>query len=310
MTPKFSLITTCMGRLDHLKESLPAMLAQPDCEVVVVDYSCPQDTAGYVAKHFPDARVVKVEGKHVFSNWAARNAGAAQARGAILIFCDADTVLAPGALQWIADNLKPGTFGHFSRKSTLQFNTTRLRLGFNQLRGFHAVPAAAFRKFGGYDDVLQGYAAGADTDLEVRMTIFGFKRLELDPALVERVVEHGNEDRFRNHNVAIRTSYAAGYLYRKGKIALIRLRRRPNLPLPLRQKLYATAMEAATALDGTRNSANFKLDLEREPIGMPLQLGFKKAHFKMSLHLSIVGEEQMDEIPTHIDEGGATEPRS
>ena len=310
MTPKFSIITTCMGRLDHLKASLPAMLAQPDCEVIVVDYSCPQDTAGYVAEHFPGARVVKVEGKEVFSNWAARNAGAAGAKGAILIFCDADTVLKPNALQWIGEQLKPGMFGHFSRNATTKFNTTRLRLGYNQLRGFHALPTPAFRKFGGYDDVLEGYAAGADTDLETRMAIFGFKRLVIDPEIVERVVEHDNEDRFRNHKVTIRASYAAGYLYRKAKTTLIRMRRQPNLPLPVRQRLYETAKKAAAALDGTTNSVNLKVDLEREPIGMPLQLGFKKAEFRMSLNLSIVGEEQMDEIPTHIDEGGATEPRN
>lgn len=310
MKPKFSIITTCMGRLDHLKESLPRMLEQPDAEVIVVDWSCPQNTTDYVAKHFPKARVVKVEGKEVFSNWAARNAGAGEAKGAVLIFCDADTVLQPNALEWIGDQLKPGTFGHFSRNATTKFNTTRLRLGYNQLRGFHAVPAQAFRKFGGYDDVLEGYAAGADTDLETRMVIFGFKRLVIDPEIVERVVEHDNEDRFRHHKMAIRTSYAAGYFYRKAKTALIRMRRVPNLPLPLRKNMYDAAKKAAAALDGTTNSVNFKIDLEREPIGMPLQLGFKKAQFKMSLNLNISGEEAMDEIPTHIDEGGATAPRT
>lgn len=310
MQPKFSIITTCMGRLDHLKESLPRMLGQRDSEVIVVDWSCPQGTGDYVAKHFPEARVVKVPGKKTFSNWAARNAGAAEAKGAILIFCDADTVFQPDGLQWIAERLKAGTIGHFDRQATSRFNTTGLRLGFNQLRGFHAVPAPAFRKFGGYDDVMEGYAAGADTDLETRMAIFGFKRLVLDPAIVERVVEHDNDDRFRNHNIAIRTSYAAGYLYRKAKTTLIRLRRRPSLPLPLRQKLYAAAKEAAAALDGTRDTVNFKVDLEHEPIGMPLQLGFKKAQFKMSLNVSIVGEGRMDKIPTHVAEGRATAPRT
>ena len=310
MTPKFTIVTTCMGRLEHLKESLPAMLAQADCEVIVVDYSCPQGTGDYVAKHFPAARVVRVEGRKVFSNWAARNAGAAHATGAVLVFCDADTVLRAGALEWIGERLKPGMFAHFDRKATIQFNTTRLRLGFNQLRGFHALPAQAFRRFGGYDDVLEGYAAGADTDLEIRLTIFGFKRLAIDPGLVERVVEHDNEDRFRHHNVTIRTSYAAGYFYRKAKTALIRMRRRPNLPLPLRRKMYDAAKKAAAALDGSTSSVNFKVDLEKEAIGMPLQLGFRKAQFKMSLQLNIAGEGAVAEIPAHIDEGGTTEPRS
>ena len=39
------------------------------------------------------------------------------------------------------------------------------------MKGFHAIPTSAFRRLGGYDDVLAGYAAGADTDLEDRMPL-------------------------------------------------------------------------------------------------------------------------------------------
>ena len=302
MTPKFSLITTCMGRLDHLKQTLPRMLEQADTEVIVVDWSCPQDTAGYVAKHFPGAKVVKVEGRAVFSNWAARNAGAAQATGEFVVFCDADTKLRPDALQWIGERLPPRNYGHFERAATTQFNTANLRLGFNQLRGFHVLQRVIFNRFGGYDDILAGYAAGADTDLETRLTIFGFKRFVLDPSLVEEVVEHGNEDRFRNHKIPIKTSYAAGYLYRKAKTALIRMRRRPNLPRPLRQKLYAAALNAAKQLSGDNPTANFRLSLEKEPIGMPLQLGFAKAQFSMVIEMSITGTGPVDEIPALVNE--------
>lgn len=302
MTPKFSIITTCMGRLDHLKQTLPRMLEQADTEVIVVDWSCPQDTAGHVAKHFPAAKVVKVEGKAAFSNWAARNAGAAQATGEYVVFCDADTKLRPDALQWIGARITPRDFGHFERNATTQFNTTNLRLGFNQLRGFHVLQRAIFNRFGGYDDILKGYAAGADTDLEVRLSIFGFKRLVLDPSLVEEVVEHGNEDRFRNHKIPIKTSYAAGYLYRKAKTALIRMRRSPNLPRPLREKLYAAALQSAQQLDGDNPTVTFKLNLEREPIGMPLQLGFKKAEFSMVIDMSITGVGPVEEIPALVNE--------
>lgn len=310
MTPKYSIVTTCMGRLDHLKESLPRLLKQPNAEVIVVDWSCPQDTAGHVAKHFPKARVVKVEGQDVFSNWAARNAGAAQAAGQVLIFCDADTVLRPDAISWIDERFQPALIGHFERVATSKFNTSRLRLGYNQLRGFHVIAKKLFDRFGGYDDVMLGYAAGSDTDLETRLAIFGFKRLVLDPDLVEQVIEHGNEERFRNHKVPIRQSYAAGFLYRKAKLAIIRLRRKPNLPHPLRQRLYAAATKAAAGLGGASNEVHFKVDLDQEAIGMPLQLGYKKAKYKMTLDFSITGEGPMREIPTHIPAGVETSERS
>ncbi|MEO7655701.1 MAG: glycosyltransferase [Sphingomicrobium sp.] len=297
MSPKYSIITTCMGRLEHLRQTLPRLLELPDAEVVVVDYSCPQSTAQYVAEHFPAARVVKVKGAETFSNWKARNAGAAAATGRILIFCDADTLLKADALTWIDAHLQPRSFGHFDRQSTTRFNTTKLRLGFNQLRGFHVVPAQAFRRFGGYDDILEGYAAGADTDLETRLVIFGFSRLAIEPAIVERVIEHDNEERLRHHKIPIRTSYATGYLYRKVKTALIRMRRRPNLPLPVRQRLYEAARKAAEALDGQTNTTSVNIEIEKEPIGMPLQLGFQKARFKMSLNLSITGIDPVEEVP-------------
>ena len=69
----------------------------------------------------------------------------------------------------------------------------------------------------------------------------------LDPAIVEEVVEHGNEDRFRNHKIPIKTSYAAGYLYRKAKTALIRMRRRPNLPPAVPREALCAALKAGQA---------------------------------------------------------------
>lgn len=305
MTPKYSIITTCMGRLEHLKRTLPRMLEQRGSEVIVVDWSCPQNTAAYVAGHFPAVKVVKVEEQPVFSNWAARNAGAAQATGEFVIFCDADTKLRPNAIDWIEANVPPRAYGHFDRQGTSQFNTTKLRLGFNQLRGFHVLARQIFNRFGGYDDVLTGYAAGADTDLELRLGMFGFKRVVLDPLIVEEVVEHGNEDRFRNHKVPIKISYAAGYLYRKAKTALLQIRRRPNLPRPFRQQLYTAALKAAEKLDADNPSINFRVSVEKDMIGMPLQLGFRKAQFNMVIDLSITGLGAVEDIPALVGE----EPR-
>ena len=93
--PLVSIVTTCKGRLHHLRRSLPNFLAQPDTEVIVVDYDCPDETAGVCAREFPAVRVVKVENAPRF-NWArARNLGAAAARGTWIAFFDADIVMAP-----------------------------------------------------------------------------------------------------------------------------------------------------------------------------------------------------------------------
>jgi glycosyltransferase involved in cell wall biosynthesis len=296
MQRSFSIITACKGRLEHLKQSLPRMLAQGASEVIVVDYSCPEGTGDYVREHFPTVRVVKVEGQEGFSNWRARNAGAALAQGQVLVFCDADTLLADNAIAWIDEHLPPRQFGYFMRQHTGQFNKVGLRLGSNQLRGFHAIPAAAFRRLDGYDEVLQGYAAGGDTDLEERLVLMGVANFVMNPAIIDDVIQHDNQARVMHHADPIAVSYSAGLLYRNAKMTVLRLRRRPNLPLESRQTLYGRALDAARNLQ-SRDKVFLSLDLLRQPAGMPLQLGFKKAALRIAVTVEISGEGRVEEVP-------------
>jgi len=122
------------------------MLAQDGAEVVVVDYCCPERAGDWVESAFPSVQVVRADGEEGFSNWRARNLGAEVATGEILLFCDADTVLAPQALDTIAKTVPENAYGYFTRDSTAHFNKSGLRLGRNQLRGFQVVPTEAFRK--------------------------------------------------------------------------------------------------------------------------------------------------------------------
>ncbi|WP_028970218.1 glycosyltransferase family 2 protein [Sphingomonas sp. URHD0057] len=296
MSPSFSIITACKGRLDHLRRSLPQMLGQPSAEVIVVDYSCPEGTADVVEREFPQAKVVRVEGEKGFSNWRARNLGAAAASGNVLIFCDADTILADNAVERIASALPPKTYGFFKRDATERFNKAGLRLGSNQLRGFHAIPAAAYRRLGGYDEVLLGWGAGGDTDLEIRLILAGLSAHPLDPGLVEDVIQHDNADRTRHHADSIKVSYCTGLLYRRAKMALLNLRHRLNLPLELRQQLYDKARTAAQNL-GTRDTVALSIDLENKAIGMPLQLGYRRVTQKVVMRIEVSGVGKIDTIP-------------
>ncbi len=81
------------------------MVGQGANEVIVVDYSCPQGTGEFVREYFPAVRVVSVTGEEHFSNWKARNAGASIASSDVLVFVDADTLLAEGAIAWLSENL-------------------------------------------------------------------------------------------------------------------------------------------------------------------------------------------------------------
>lgn len=297
MARRFSIITTCKGRLEHLERSLPSMLAQKDTEVIVVDYSCPDGTADHVERHFTDARVVRVDGEDGFSNWKARNRGAAVADSDLLVFCDADTILAPKAVQVISDSVPEDAFGFFPRHSTAHFNRTGLRLGMNQLRGFQAIPAAAFRLLEGYDEVLEGYAAGGDTDVEDRLTMLGFKAQNLGDGIVEDVIEHDNRARFTYHSQPIKLSYAAGMLYRRAKLALLKMRRTAELGLDERQRLYTVAMRAARSLQRGETISTFQVNFEQTTIGMPRQLGFERGQCTVSINVKIAMQNKIGVPP-------------
>ena len=87
--PTFSIVTSCKGRLEFLKRSLPTFVQQAETEVVVVDYDCPDGTKGWVAAHFPDVRVAVVTHAPLFNVSRARNIGAGVARAPWLLLCEA-----------------------------------------------------------------------------------------------------------------------------------------------------------------------------------------------------------------------------
>ena len=293
----FSIITTSMGRLEHLKLSVPNMLLHGCREVIVVDYSCPERSGDFVQRHFPSANVVRVEGEAYFSNWRARNAGAAVATSDVLVFCDADTLLAEDAIGWLDSHLPEKSFGFFDRSASARFNKAGLRLATNQLKGFHVVPTAAFRRVGGYDEVLEGYAAGGDTDLEERLTRLGLARFALSPSIIKSVIEHDNIDRRKRHRDSVPTSYGAGLLYRAAKSALLSIRRRLELPLETRRNLYSAARRAASALGPSQDSVSMTVAIGTHPILMPRQLGYEKGTQKVSIKVEVSLVNKLDAIP-------------
>jgi glycosyltransferase involved in cell wall biosynthesis len=238
---------------------------------------------------------VKVEGEEFFSNWKGRNAGAAAAKGDVLIFCDADTILAENAIEWIDARLPPRTFGFFKRDATKGFNRAGERLALNQLKGFHVIPAPAFKRAQGYDELFHGYAAGADTDLEDRLIFIGLNKFELSPAIIESVIEHDNAARFAHHREPIAVSYGTGLLYRTAKFAALNIRRVPELPLDARRVIYATAEESARNLKAGSDKAGITVVIRDVKVGMPRQLGFESATVKLSLVVELSGDRIVNE---------------
>ena len=294
---KFSIITACKNRLSHLKESLPAMLVQPDSEVIVVDFSCGEGTAEYVRTYHPQARIVEVPGKDYFSNWEARNAGAAVATGEWLVFVDADVILNKDCIGWLDENMKPGIYAKFKpgkQLERLKSNTSAISL--NNLQGFLVIRRPAFDRVGGYDELLRGWGAGGDVDIQNGLAFARIKKTFLPEHIVDRIIEHGDDLRFAHTGGSFRRSFIQNLLYRELKRFLLPILGQP-IPLETRKKVYAATVKAATSARGRSTSARADVILARRAVEMRRRLGHPKAEIQISLramvdHLEIAPPQQ------------------
>jgi glycosyltransferase involved in cell wall biosynthesis len=99
LTP-ISVIIPAHNEEDYLGETLDALNRQdyPDYEIVVVANGCTDRTGD--AAHGKCHRLMTLPHKNL---GVARNLGARMAKGELLVFLDADTILEPGALRIIAE---------------------------------------------------------------------------------------------------------------------------------------------------------------------------------------------------------------
>lgn len=104
--PRFSVIIPAYRSAATLARALDSVLAQtaPAFEIIVVDDASPDDTAGVVARYGDRVRYLRRERNAGVS--AARNYGAAEARGDWLAFLDADDWYYPNRLAAHADWLR------------------------------------------------------------------------------------------------------------------------------------------------------------------------------------------------------------
>ena len=107
---KIAFVTSSKGRLHHIRETLPLMVAQNPFEVIVVDYGCPDRTGDWVQANFPAAKVVRVDDDPAFCLPRARNLGARQASADWLVLIDGDVRAGEGWSAWMQQNLQPGNF--------------------------------------------------------------------------------------------------------------------------------------------------------------------------------------------------------
>jgi len=187
--PALSVVMPVRDGRPHLEASLPALLRSGGerlLEVIVVDDGS-QDGSGERASEL-GARVLRSGGR--LGPAAARNVGAAEAPGDVVLFVDADVVVHPDALGRIADAFAdPGTvavFGSYDdRPPQRGFASQYMNLRHHHVHrtpaedastfwaGLGAVRREAFLAAGGFDAKRFPHPSVEDIELAPRLRAGG-----------------------------------------------------------------------------------------------------------------------------------------
>jgi glycosyltransferase involved in cell wall biosynthesis len=257
-------IVPCKGRLHHLRQSLPALVAElathPDVTAVVVDANCPDGSAAWVqaqvANQQPQQWQVALDATPGHFNLSrARNAGAkaAAALGAkALCFLDADVLVRRGAVALIRASLA----GHRVVLSAAVDN---------ELAGFLGCDLAAFQAVGGYDEAIEGWG-GEDADLRWRLARTAGEAGTVSADALHPMV-HPHADRSAHHALADpMLALRINSLYLQVKRDLITLMNLPELPIEHRLGIHAQVRQTVlAAASGPQGAAH--LDLQLPPRG-------------------------------------------
>lgn len=189
--PAITVIVPTHNRASTLRHCLSALAHQDFAgrfDVVVVMDGCVDDSARVVAEASRTLPVRGIEQRQQ-GPAAARNRGAAEARGAALLFIDDDIVLAPGAVRAHAEAQERGpslVIGPIETVALRPGLPTRSVEFWRAIRRRHesglpptfldvftgnlSVPADAFRAAGGFDEKLR---RSEDIELGYRLTRTG-----------------------------------------------------------------------------------------------------------------------------------------
>jgi len=193
-----TVIIPCHDRVEWLRDLLISLRQEgapsEEVEVIVVDDASTEPLDALLQSAFPNVRFLRSEER--ISPAAARNKAAKQARGRLLLFLDADGVVAPGWLQAMlsADDgstVLLGVVKDFTGKKiqigprratflgkSLPCRPSRANVGG---AGNLGVPQRAFAAVGGFDEELGYYFE--DTDLCIRLARAGTPFLFMQEAV-------------------------------------------------------------------------------------------------------------------------------
>lgn len=212
--PEVSVVIPSHNAAATLGTQLDALARQEtdrSFEVLVVDNRSTDLTAAVAKAHesrLPCLRVIDAQAGAGVAY--ARNTGAAQARGNLLLFCDADDEVAPGWVGAMTEALGAADLVGGAIEVN-RLNTASVRSGYPDMardlqRGRHQRPFAsgcnigirreAFERLGGFEQ-LSGNAE--DQDLSIRLQLAGLRLVFAPEAVVHYRLRPGLMASARQH---------------------------------------------------------------------------------------------------------------
>lgn len=192
--PDLSIITTCKGRLKHLKQSFHRLcqlsFAGRHVEYVLVDYDDPDRCGDWLmSQDAPDwlsLTVHRMEDRPIFNVAHARNVGAVNSLANFLFFMDADCLLTE---EWVAEAIRPVLLGY------ARYSHVRLSPKATEKFGAFCVTRTAYEAANGYDEAFNNWGH-EDDDMYDRVGEKYSPPAVVDPDKIE-VIRHGNDLRVR-----------------------------------------------------------------------------------------------------------------
>ena len=198
-------VTTCKGRLDHLRQTAPRFAEQFE-RWCLVDYDCPDASGDWVEQHAFLGSVVERLGKPAkrFHKTRALNLGAARAarEGArVLVFVDADMLIEPGFARGIAERMRERHF------LIAGLNGQHDRPG---LTGLLACNVEDFRRVGGFNEHFRDWGL-EDIEMRLRLNLRGGCTFGRVPVELMATIPHSDARRTEHypHQNKLRSNLAA-----------------------------------------------------------------------------------------------------
>ncbi len=226
--PTISFLTVCMGRLHHLKQTLPQNMEDnkdyPRLEFVVLDYNSQDGMQEWILENFQDEidsgrlRYFHFADSEYFRFSHSRNLAFRLSRGRIVCNVDADNFAGRDFAFYVAENMEPNKVLTGCRiKEDGELDVYKDEGSVGRICAYRE----AYHAAGGFDEMMESWGF-EDLDLYERLRDLGYE-LQAVKERYKRPLWHDDGERManvENKHIGRDTVYSAGTCYEHGLISI------------------------------------------------------------------------------------------